>query len=127
MNAAHAVDFDQCVNGLNFYQKVKVVNYVRRQMHTLKCVTCFEQFDSLTMLQDHLKVDQHFGIGNRKSWDQPEYFFSTYEDDAVLCHLEDGNDDETVEDEASEVIVEDRNVEINPDAELLSKETLLSF
>lgn len=48
-------------------------------------------------LHDHLKSNNHCDFDNGdglKKYDQPEYFFSTYEDDAFLCSL----DDELMED-----------------------------
>lgn len=40
MLATHVVDFDSALQGLNFYEKIKVVNYVRRQICLMRCVSC---------------------------------------------------------------------------------------
>lgn len=137
MIAEHNVDFDRKTAGFTFYDRVKVVNFIRRQMHMLKCVKCDEAYKTTDELQIHLKLDNHCDIGNRAQWNKPEYFFPTYEDDAFLCSLDDTCDTDHDEDGMvpvtkavdGMVIVhsEDREVSINPDAEALSKEQLLNF
>lgn len=124
MKTSHDVDFDAAISGLNFYEKVKVVNYLRRQMHTLKCVSCGEGFETMKLLHEHLVSLKHYGIGERSDWDHPEFFFPTYEDDAILCHLDDPNDNSTTADAV--VISEEPIVSINPNIEQLSKENLCS-
>lgn len=43
-----------------------------------------------------MKKAQHFAVPeDRTVWDQPQYFFPTYENDALLCSLEDDEEDET--------------------------------
>ncbi|KAL9703702.1 hypothetical protein quinque_007220 [Culex quinquefasciatus] len=109
------------VVGLNFYQRVKIVNYIRRQMHDLRCVTCREEFPSKDQLHAHLKQEGHFGTGEQQHWDQPGFFFPTYEDDQFLCHLEDDSPD--LSDDSSVVISEPRpTANVSADAESLSLE-----
>lgn len=144
MAADHEFDFDRRVEHLNFYQKIKIVNYLRRQIHVLRCPSCGEQFSVSHELQTHLADAKHcqFGgddddDGNKgsaiKKWDQPEYFFPTYEDDAFLCYLDDtvaDDDDESRDGTVSEsssgamVIGEERTVSVNKDAEELSREIM---
>lgn len=124
----HTMDFDAVMDGLTFYQKVKVVNYIRRLVHTMQCISCDEKFESSGELLKHMESEGHWSIGRKECWDQPEYFFPTYEDDAVLFNLEDSNEyNNAVDDDASVVISEESKVTINVDAEALSKERLLSF
>lgn len=133
MKDEHGVDFDRATQSLSFYDRVKIVNFVRRQMHLLKCLTCGSQFKVIGELQKHLQDQQHYGIGERKQWDLAEYYFPTYEDDAFLCSLDDtyDTDDDTVvvnNNDASVVVhSEDTKICINADAEALSKEQLLKF
>ncbi|XP_065369837.1 zinc finger protein 277 [Calliphora vicina] len=117
----HKVDFDAAVKGLNFYQKVKVVNYIRRQVCLLRCVMCNQRFESQELLVQHLKDEEHFGIGTQKQWDKPEYFFPTYEDDGLLCILDDNPNDD-MDDTVVRIISEDPVAQINKDAERLSLE-----
>lgn len=121
MKTSHDFDFDAAITGLNFYEKVKVVNYMRRQMHMLKCVSCGEKFDTIKLLLDHLALLKHYGIGKRTDWDHPEFFFPTYEDDSILCYLDDPNDNSCTEDAV--VISEEPIVSVNPNVERLSKES----
>lgn len=117
----HKMDFDESVKGLNFYQKVKVVNYIRRQVCLFRCVSCNQRFGSQELLLQHLKEEQHFGIGSQKQWDKPEYFFPTYEDDGLLCILDDNPNDD-MDDTVVRIISEDPVAQINKDAEKLSLE-----
>lgn len=133
----HGVDFDKKTSTLGFYDRVKIVNFIRRQMHTLKCIKCEEEFKTSGDLQRHLQNEQHFDIGERKQWDLPQYFFPTYEDDAFLCSLDDTYDTDFDENgcivngkgDGSLVVIhsEDSKITINPDAEALSKEQQLDF
>lgn len=130
----HGVDFDQQTAGFTYYDRVKIVNFVRRQMHILKCLTCSFQFKTSGELQTHLKEESHYGFGEREQWDLAEYFFPTYEDDAFLYWINDTNDkdfdDELVVTSGSEtsvVLPEDSQIRLNADAEALAKEQLLQF
>lgn len=140
MKTNHDFDFEAAISGLNFYEKVKVVNYMRRQMHMLKCVTCDSKFVTIKLLQDHLTSSKHYGIGDKvyllmttiqlfdlplkfllqKDWDHPEFFFPTYEDDSLLCYLDDPNDNSC----ADEVVVPEEQlcVPVNPEIEKLSRD-----
>ncbi|XP_062533467.1 zinc finger protein 277, partial [Armigeres subalbatus] len=120
MKTTHSFDFDAQVIGLTFYQRVKIVNYIRRQMHVLKCVVCREDFPSNEQLQCHLREAGHYATGEQQFWDQPEFFFPTYEDDQFLCHLEDDSPDQS--DDSSVVISEKVDAKVNTEAESLSLE-----
>ncbi|XP_053679036.1 zinc finger protein 277 [Anopheles nili] len=125
MVTKHAFDFDQAVAGMSFYQRVKVVNFIRRQMHIRKCIVCGEQFSDYDAICSHLVSAGHCRFDKEAcAWDQPEYFFPTYEDDQFLCHLEeiDNEKDDTTQEEGSIVISESVNASINVDAESLSLE-----
>lgn len=127
----HKFDFDKVTESLTFYDRVKIVNFIRRKVYLLHCIWCDEEFQSTDLLQLHLTERNHYCLDDRKKWDLPEYFFPTYEDDGFLCSLDDTElDDETcvgaVESGDSTIIVhsEDTKVSINLDAEALSKECL---
>lgn len=91
-------DFDlQEVNRelqLNFYQKVKLINFIRRQIYHKTCYGCQETFSEKSELLSHLEEssDHLKKVPTVSVWDQPQYFFPTYEDDCLLCQLDD--DDE---------------------------------
>uniref|UniRef100_A0A182WQN0 C2H2-type domain-containing protein n=1 Tax=Anopheles minimus TaxID=112268 RepID=A0A182WQN0_9DIPT len=121
----HKFNFDQTVNGMNFYQRVKVVNFIRRQMYIRKCIACGEQYNDYDNLCKHLDETDHYLLDKEtNAWDQPEYFFPTYEDDQFLCHLEvvENEKDDAAQEEGSIVISESVNASINLAAESLSLE-----
>ncbi|XP_041982388.1 zinc finger protein 277 [Aricia agestis] len=92
MKVKHEFSFSKATKGLDFYQKVKVVNYIRRQIHLKQCLSCETKFDETTNLEKHIKEMKHWVLTKEK-WDQPEYYFPTYEDDLFLCFIQD--DDES--------------------------------
>jgi len=118
---AHRLDFDKATSPLNFYQRVKVVNYLRRQMCVLRCATCDLQFDEQELLVEHMAQELHCGIGDRTSWDKPEFFFPYMENDGLLCVLDDSAGDDP-EGDVVRIISEDSLAQINKDAERLSLE-----
>lgn len=48
---------------------MKVVNYIKRQIHLQKCVFCEMKVDNIL---EHMKKENHFKIPSPKMWDQPE-------------------------------------------------------
>ncbi|KAH8402141.1 hypothetical protein KR009_010003 [Drosophila setifemur] len=118
---AHRLDFEKETNSLNFYQRVKVVNYLRRQLCMLRCVTCDLQFDELDLLTEHMAQESHCSIGKKGSWDKPEFFFPYMENDGLLCVLDDSAGDDP-EADVVPIISEDSLAQINKDAERLSLE-----
>nr|XP_022299535.1 zinc finger protein 277-like isoform X2 [Crassostrea virginica] len=97
---------------LNFYQQIKLINFMRRQIYLGTCFGCGEKFDERRALVEHMHTQQHVDkLPESSAWDQPQYFFPTYENDNLLCQLED--DDNDVEDDTegasgrSQVIAED--------------------
>ncbi|KAH8234109.1 hypothetical protein KR038_001764 [Drosophila bunnanda] len=121
MNETHQLDFDRATSSLNFYQRVKVVNYLRRQICMLRCVICDLHFDDQKLLAEHMVQESHCGIGNKASWDKPEFFFPYMENDGLLCVLDDSAGDEPDAD-VVRIISEDNLAQINKDAESLSLE-----
>ncbi|KAH8403755.1 hypothetical protein KR215_002240 [Drosophila sulfurigaster] len=117
----HGLDFESVTNSLNFYQKIKIVNFVRRQLCLMRCVSCDLQFDCFELLAEHMAAESHCGIGERTKWDKPEFFFPYMENDGLLCVLDDSNGDD-VDSDVVRIISEDSLAQINKDAERLSLE-----
>ena len=61
-------------------KQVKVVNYVRRQIHLRQCVFCGMKMDNVL---EHMKEQNHFKIPVQKVWDQPELVLHSYE--IIIC------------------------------------------
>ena len=92
MKTDHNFDFKVASKDLTFYQKVKVVNYVRRQIHVRRCVFCKAEVDNVL---EHMKQKNHFKIPIQKVWDQPEFYFPMCENDSFLYNLDtSGSSDE---------------------------------
>ncbi|CAK9825364.1 Zinc finger protein 277 [Anthophora retusa] len=96
MKTDHNFDFKIASKSLTFYQKVKVVNYVRRQIHLQQCVFCEIKTDNVL---EHMRNENHFKIPIQKVWDQPEFYFPMCENDSFLYNL----DTSSTSDEESDV------------------------
>ncbi|XP_040199747.1 zinc finger protein 277 [Rana temporaria] len=94
--------------GLKFYQQVKLVNFIRRQIHQCRCHGCPEKFQSKIELRTHMEKYSHISVlPERSVWDQPQYYFPTYENDSLLCTLSDSEEETTAHNEEFPVIGED--------------------
>ncbi|KAM6152916.1 zinc finger protein 277 [Erethizon dorsatum] len=100
MEDAHEFDLPKIKSelGLNFYQQVKLVNFIRRQIHQCRCYGCCVKFISKADLRIHMEENKHASLlPERKIWDQLEYYFPTYENDTLLCTLSDSESDLTAQ------------------------------
>lgn len=85
MKEVHNFDFEETVKDLTFYQKVKVVNYIKRQIQLEQCIFCEAKSDNVL---EHMKTQQHCKIPAEKVWNQPEYYFPMSENDSFLYNLD---------------------------------------
>lgn len=69
MEADHDFDFVENTKQLDFYQKIKLVNYIRRQAHNKKCLYCDKSFENLI---GHLTTEGHCKLPKLNTFDQPE-------------------------------------------------------
>ncbi|RWS28625.1 zinc finger protein 277-like protein [Leptotrombidium deliense] len=89
---------------LNFYEKVKFVNFVRKCIDNKVCIHCQQQFDSSSNLLHHINSENESStIPDKQFWDLPEHYFPVHENDSLLSVLQDNNDDES---ENVEIIAE---------------------
>lgn len=127
MRECHQFHFDAISEHLNFYQKVKITNYIRRKIHLKQCLKCDEGFEDLETLLAHMKEMKHFSCDG-SSYEKPEYFFPTFEDDSFLCHLDNITDDDEMSDDSGAVIIsEDQILHVNKSAEMLSREKFIEM
>ncbi|XP_034943253.1 zinc finger protein 277 isoform X2 [Chelonus insularis] len=91
MKTEHDFDFERSTKNLNFYEKIKVVNYIRKQIYEKKCVYCDKESDNIL---EHMKSKDHFKIPAARVWNQPEFYFPMFETDSFLYHLDSNSDDE---------------------------------
>ncbi|XP_062418819.1 zinc finger protein 277 [Pungitius pungitius] len=97
MKEAHGFDLHGLRTKLNlrFYQQVKLVNFIRREVHQGRCYGCQETFGSRDGVLRHMEVKGHtMTLPDASAWNQPQYYFPTYENDGLLCSLSDSEDDE---------------------------------
>jgi len=121
MTTQHSFNFDEITKNLNFYKRVKLVNYIRHQILQSKCVNCGVKFSESELLA-HMTENGHFLVSNERHYNQPEFFFPTIDDDPFLCFIEDSEEDR---DDSAIVICEDTTVTLNEEAENFVKENLL--
>ena len=100
MKVIHDFDFVKIKEEmkLSFYQQVKLVNYIRRQIHLGACIFCDENIEKAKHSDEtykenllaHMKTESHMKLPEDKSeWDQSQYLFPTYENDTLLSYLPD--------------------------------------
>ncbi|KAM4619198.1 zinc finger protein 277 [Polymixia lowei] len=108
MEEAHGFDLHRLKTELNlrFYQQVKLVNYIRREIHQCRCYGCQERFGSTAEVLDHIMAAGHvMKLPEVSAWDQPQYYFPTYENDALLCALSDSDSETDGTDHSGDVPV----------------------
>ncbi|XP_043278166.1 zinc finger protein 277 isoform X2 [Venturia canescens] len=91
MRNDHNFDFSMFTKDMNFYEKVKVVNYVRRQIYEKKCIYCEEETENLTA---HMREREHEKLPSSGVWNRPEFYFPMYETDSFLYNLDSTSDSE---------------------------------
>lgn len=127
MTQVHQFDFDDVTKKLSFYQKVKMVNYIRRKIHLKQCLACDVNCDTIIDLIAHMAKEDHIRC-NESDYEKPEFFFPTFEDDSFLCHLDNFNDDDEMSDDSGAVVIsEDRIAIVNEAAEMLSREKFIDM
>lgn len=58
---------------LRFYQQVKLVNFIRRQIHQSRCYGCQEKFESSAAVLLHIESEGHvMKLPHVSTWDQPQ-------------------------------------------------------
>ncbi|KAH1011932.1 hypothetical protein HUJ04_001201 [Dendroctonus ponderosae] len=88
----HNFDFARATKELDFYQKIKLINYTRRMIYRKTCPYCTEELGDSAKLQAHLAQEGHCKVPSDQVFDQAEYYFSTYENDTFLYLIDDIDD-----------------------------------
>lgn len=58
---------------LSFYQQVKLVNFIRRQIHQNQCYGCRGSFGSRGAVLAHIQAQGHvMTLPDVSTWDQPQ-------------------------------------------------------
>jgi hypothetical protein len=88
---------------LDFYLKVKVVNFIRRQIHFRCCPHCGRKFDCSSDLHEHMAGENHCRLPSDWTlWNQSQYLFSTFENDSLLYYLDEIGESTNGEEDANE-------------------------
>ncbi|KPM03895.1 zinc finger protein 277-like protein [Sarcoptes scabiei] len=85
----HLFDFNKIYSYENFYDRIKFVNFIRKCSFTNQCFYCQEQYENRNILNHHLRDTSHSSLMPMKdSFQSPEYYFSTLDDDYILLFLD---------------------------------------
>lgn len=71
MKDFHEFPFKELTDSMSFYERMKLVNYIRRQIYLKNCIFCDINFDTIENLQKHMAASRHFKIpDDDKTWNQ---------------------------------------------------------
>lgn len=91
----HEFKFYELVKGLDYYEKVKIINYLRWCYSENKCYHCEKDFSNEKELIAHLspdnksrghKIDE---LPSLDVWNSPNFYFSCKDNDPILYHIKD--------------------------------------
>jgi len=103
ISTLHHFDFFALVNKLelDFYARVKMINYIRRMVKENKCIYCEEKQENQEALLAHMENNKHTVISPDASfWKNPQYLIPTLENDLLLSGLDDEDDEDDEEEQA---------------------------
>lgn len=106
MKNEHNFDYESNTADMDFYEQVKLVNYIRRQLYKNLCVNCGVQLTSRKEVLEHMVSENHLYLPPKDLWNQPEYYFPTYENDAFLCQIDDVRDNNELDSDLSDALSE---------------------
>jgi len=125
LSSAHSFDMKSLNEDFNI---IKIINYIRRQVHIWKCIFCDKLHESKKELMSHMTEQTHCKLpDDREIWDQSQYYFPTFENDALfslLCPSEDTSD-ESVSHNQVVVIPEELSFDVSGLKEELIKHELI--
>jgi len=103
MKEKHKYDLKQIISdgGFDFYDSVKVINYIRKQNYNLACFVCDKtDLRPRSALNEHLEADGHLLTKvDKAKWDKEEYLIPTFDNDNILLLLGEIVDGQDHEDE----------------------------
>lgn len=106
MKDEHNFDYESNAVDMDFYEQVKLVNYIRRQLYKNRCIICDLQLLSRQAVIDHMATENHLVLPSKELWNQPEFYFPTYENDAFLCQIDDVRDNNELDSDLSDALSE---------------------
>ncbi|CEP14921.1 hypothetical protein [Parasitella parasitica] len=85
---------------LDFYQIIRLINYIRHQSSLSTCFSCGKVMNSETELEEHLKQADcisKFVPMDASFWIDPRYLIPTYENDPLLTGFEQDNEEDELD------------------------------
>jgi len=92
---SHGFDLEKLKKewSLDFYARIRLVNYIRLQVRNKSCPYCATKFSSSQELEKHMEAEKHFGVKKDSPLFQDiAYLKPTIENDPLLLNLEDDDD-----------------------------------
>ncbi|CAB4375676.1 unnamed protein product [Rhizophagus irregularis] len=87
--------------GLDFYQTVILINYIRYNVKNNTCMACLTKYENSKDLLVHMNNENCFvklpSLDN-EFWKDPKYLLPTLQDDPLLVGFEDSSDDDKDDD-----------------------------
>lgn len=92
MQDCHSFNWTQLVvaEKLDIYESIKLINYMRACYAEVICMVCEASFETEDELQSHLRSNHSpFEVlPERKLWKDPRFLFPIYDDDPLICFLD---------------------------------------
>jgi len=106
MRAEHAFDFTRICQEMqmSFYQQVKMINYIRKEVRAMRENSATQDYTLLTA--EIVRLLKH-KIMDSNNWNKPQFYFPAVQDDSLLCQLDENKG--LFEPEDTFVISEDLN------------------
>ncbi|XP_027200176.2 LOW QUALITY PROTEIN: zinc finger protein 277 [Dermatophagoides pteronyssinus] len=89
----HDFDFDKILAIDDFYDRIMIINFIRKNILTNQCYICQDTFENRDNLFEHLQNTRHMTrLPSKNVYHSPEYYFPALDDDCFLMFLDDCND-----------------------------------
>ncbi|XP_044743049.1 zinc finger protein 277 isoform X2 [Chrysoperla carnea] len=72
MTTKHHFNFMEITGDFKFYDKIRLVNYIRRQIYLRNCIYCDINIDTNENLQKHMTSSQHYRVPDTSVWNHVE-------------------------------------------------------
>eukprot|EP01132_Coremiostelium_polycephalum_P008634 gene8634-10626_t len=98
LEKVHKFDFEKIRKdwNLDYYDCMKVLNFIRRQVYQSVCSYCGDKFESSDKVYKHFQehVDHCGVVPHNPIWRDPQYLFPTFENDSILRNFEEFDEEE---------------------------------
>ncbi|EPZ32928.1 Zinc finger, C2H2 domain-containing protein [Rozella allomycis CSF55] len=74
--------------GLDVYERIKLINYIRRKTSELSCITCNTKFKNSDTLKDHYCNTNHIFLLEKDNFVSSEFLYPILADDPLLWYVD---------------------------------------